>query len=372
LLITRPGELARRLDKLIRIGVHPKRVVNAFAEVADKVSSNVIWQVRSHFEHRNDDKGENAVRAFFPKGSIANIHGIPNTLPPIKQKHAARIVAICDEALNTIYARKESLGKVYVDPDLARFIVPSSVRSSSRSLNVVGRGTRIPIVTGDTVRFFVWWKDGIQRTDIDLSAVLLNEKYERVGEIAYTNLRGYGAVHSGDITSAPNGASEYVDVSLKQLKAHNIRYVVMVLNSYSEQPFSELPECFAGVMGRESAQSGEVYEPRTVDNIFDITSDTRIAIPLIIDVESAESVWTDLALNHNPSYSNNVVNNSQSIALTTQTILNIERASLFDLFSAHANARGVIVDTPEEADFAFTATGGKISVPATEILSEYL
>ena len=40
----------------------------------------------------------------------------------------------------------------------------------------------------------------------------------------------------------------------------NIRYVVMSLTSYTQQPYCNLPECFAGWMAREKPESGEIYE----------------------------------------------------------------------------------------------------------------
>ena len=40
----------------------------------------------------------------------------------------------------------------------------------------------------------------------------------------------------------------------------------MTLNSYTQQPYCDLPECFAGWMAREKADSGEIYEPKTVQD----------------------------------------------------------------------------------------------------------
>jgi stress response protein SCP2 len=58
------------------------------------------------------------------------------------------------------------------------------------------------------------------RTDYDLSVLMLNEKFEYANQLSWTNLRtedGVG-VHSGDITSAPDGASEFIDIDLGKVE----------------------------------------------------------------------------------------------------------------------------------------------------------
>ncbi len=62
-------------------------------------------------------------------------------------------------------------------------------------------------------------------------------------------------------------------------------------------------------MVRQYADSGEIYEPGTVENKIDITSNTRVCIPLMIDLEERAVIWTDLALTHVP-LSNNVAGTS--------------------------------------------------------------
>lgn len=53
LLMQRPGEFARRLDRLLRIAEHQEYVTLAFGEVASRVSTPVLLQVRSHFAQRH-------------------------------------------------------------------------------------------------------------------------------------------------------------------------------------------------------------------------------------------------------------------------------------------------------------------------------
>ncbi len=61
--------------------------------------------------------------------------------------------------------------------------------------------------------------------------------------ISYTNLRSaqYKAFHSGDIVSAPKGACEFIDIDIESVLRYGGRYVVSYLNSFTLQPFCNLP-----------------------------------------------------------------------------------------------------------------------------------
>ena len=55
-------------------------------------------------------------------------------------------------------------------------------------------------------------------------------------------------------------------------------------------------------------QRGKLYEPRTVKNKIDLTANTRICVPMTIDLLERKLVWMDMALKHMPSF-NCVENN---------------------------------------------------------------
>jgi hypothetical protein len=369
LLATRPGELARRLDVLLRLGTETDTVLDAFAAAAPQVSNPVLLQVMTHFSHRAD---ANELRVFFPKGNVARVQAIDNTLPILDEALCQRVAGICRDALRTKYAALPPLGKIYLDPELTRFTVPFALRSASRALHTLGRGSRSLLPAGDTVRFFMWWTDGKQRTDIDLSAFCLDAHSNHVSTISYYNLRDTGAYHSGDITSAPSGASEFIDLDIPVIRKCGIRYIMMSANSYTEQPFYDLPECFAGFMMRDKPQSGEIYEPRTVANKIDLTGDTRLAMPLMIDLDTREVIWLDLALRNNPQTDNNVHSNMSSMTLMSKAMLSLVKPSLYDLFSLHAEARGRLVTAAADADIIVGPSGTITPWDTEKIVGEYL
>lgn len=382
LLSQRPGEFARRIDQLLRNSTSVEdtyAVLDAFEKVADKVSTVVLWQLYGHIAHRSETSPTD-VRTFMPKGEIANLVTVPETREPLSLFAVSKVASIVEKALVKQYSTKDDLGKVYVDEKLKQFAIPSSVRNASRALNTLGRGSRISLGTdtsADVLRLFVWWKDGDYRTDLDLSVGLLDEYFNMTNHVSYTRLRTEGAVHSGDITSAPNGASEFVDLDVASLRAKGIRYAVMSVYSFTHQPFFDLPECFAGFMVREKdksnfAQSGSIFDARTVEQAFDLTSDTQISIPLIFDLERGEAIWADLALKHNLLEVRNIESNRGSLQNVVRGIVSVEKPTLYDLFIAHADARGELVSSSEEADTVFNAKGMRPSVSQEEVLSEYL
>src|SRR5262249_43262502 len=150
------------------------------------------------------------LRVFFPKGNLAKAFAVTNTLPELPEAVCHRVVALCEETLLARFRALPPLGKVYVDAELARYKVPFALRSASKSFLTIARGSRLPLPPdGKVVRFFLWWKNGKERTDIDLSATMFDAEFCYKDIVSYYNLKGYGGHHSGDIVDAPNGASEY-------------------------------------------------------------------------------------------------------------------------------------------------------------------
>jgi hypothetical protein len=377
LLKTRPGDFARRFDHLLRTsGEQTDVALNSFKDVAHKVSTPVLLSVYAHFKNRDRVTDQ---RAFFPKGSVAKVQVIAGTLPTLPllklaggeplHKFISRFV---QDILVMRFKSLPSLGKVYIDEALRTQYVPFAQRSASKTLRTLARGSRLTLAPTDTLRFFVWWKEPEgQRTDIDLAAVFFSAHWKRLADVSYYNLKGWDSCHSGDITSAPKGAAEFIDVYLPTLREKGVRYVSMVIYSYTQQAFKDLPECFAGWMARQKVQSGEVFEARTVQDKIDIAGDTTVNIPLFLDLQENQVVWSDIALK-----SRGPINNSrqagESLVLMGKAITRLIKPTLYDLFDMHANARGSRVDSPAEADTVFSLQDGITPFDADRIMSEFM
>ncbi|UPK43936.1 TerD family protein [Paenibacillus pabuli] len=377
LLKQRPGEFARRLDHLLRSTTEKEYVLLAFGEILEHVSTPVLLQVKQHFAWRHEPQD---LRVFFPKGSVAKAFAIPNQLPEMDDDTCRDVVQMCEQALVQRFAALPSLGKTYVDPRLRDYLVPFSQRSASKALHTIVRGSRVPMEEGDTIRFFNWWKEGTVngqatgRVDIDLSAVMYDENWNYVEHISYTNLRSskYRAVHSGDIVTAPHGASEFIDLHIPSIVAYGGRYVVASLLSFTSHPYCDLPECFVGWMMRKKPGSGEIFEPSTVANKIDMTADTQIAIPVIMDLVERTVIWTDLALSRHPDYYNNVEGNQKGMVLMGKALTTLRKPDLYDLFTLHATARGELVDTVDQADTIYSVEQGITPFDIEQIMAEYL
>ncbi|BCM92297.1 hypothetical protein IAD21_04176 [Abditibacteriota bacterium] len=355
LLSQRPGDFARRLDALMRhAGAESGSVLESFEEVAARVSTPVLLQMHAHFKHRVNPT---PLRVFFPKGQVAKAWGHEGTLPAMDESVRARTVEMLEGELKSRFGKLEPLGACYLDERLDFYTVPFANRSAAKSLRTIGRGSRVALPESNVVRFFLWWKNGKFRTDLDLSAAIFDENFVYKDVISYYNLKNYGGAHSGDIVDAPNGAAEFIDIDIKKTIEAGARYVVMSVNSYTSQPFCDLPECFAGHMARKKANSGEIFEPRTISDRFDLSADTQICLPLAVDLQTREMVWMDLALRRHPSW-NNVQNNLSGVSLLARAMLNLEKPVLGELFRLHIEARGHLVQKKEEAQTVFSVEEG--------------
>ena len=129
----------------------------------------MLLQVLTHFRHRREPS---ELRTFFPKGNVGNLYATNEPLPPLPPGVAEDVVAVCERTLLERFAKLPPLGKCYVDPRLKNYLVPFSQRSASKSLRTLVRGSRLPLPDCTTLRFFVWWRNGKSRVDIDLSAAM--------------------------------------------------------------------------------------------------------------------------------------------------------------------------------------------------------
>jgi len=377
ILEKRPGEFARRLDHLLRDlpSEDALYIVDKFMSVAPKVSTRVLTQVLGHFGSRT--KGSE--RVVFPKGSTTKAQIIEPTPGKIS---SASIKYLFDGIFSVLSNRFHDLGTlntVWVDPLLKGCPLPAAQRSASEGLNTVARGTRLPMGDDNTLRMFIYWVG----RDIDLSATLHNDKFDYVGHISYTNLRekAFEAYHSGDITMAHEGASEFIDITLDKLAKNDIRYIVMNVFVYAGPNFNEHEKCYAGWMTRSKPLSNEVYEPKTVKSKIDLVSASRNAIPVIFDVWTREAIWCDLVTrgvrgmrDRGNLYSgNNLESNFASIQQVLASITNLHnKFTLYNLFSLHAQSRGVLVENREDAETVFALEDGIGPYDINLINSDYL
>ncbi len=237
---------------------------------------------------------------------------------------------------------KGRLGKVYIDPAMKSIALPLQENTSQGGIGVLAKGSRIAIETGKKIRAFTYWE---KVDDIDLSVIGLDDNGRQTEFSWRTMFRNQSSAiaYSGDQTSGFNGGSEYFDIDVKEFrKLHpEIKYLIFCDNVYSGKNFNQC-FCKAGFMTRDIDDSGEVYEPKTVQSSFLIDCESTFAYLFGIDLEKNEFVWLNIA-----RQSNAIVAGTTSLDYLTKyfdVTLTINMYSFFEMMATE------LVDDPSEAE----------------------
>ncbi|MDP9794099.1 hypothetical protein J2S43_002611 [Catenuloplanes nepalensis] len=332
-LSTAPGLLLRSADRLLRSAPADSRatVVGAVAGALGSASGRVLCSLREHVANRRVPA---SARMFVGRSRRAWVG--PDTRAPLPDDLVAELSALLDAE---IAARLPALDRpLLVDPAVRDVALPLSGKASAGGFAVLPRGSRAT-VTGDLLRFFTYWRQAGRRTDYDLSVLLLDRDFHTAGQVSWTNLRHTSIVHSGDLTEAPAGATEFIDVP----RAKGERYVVPQVNIYAGESFDEVAESMFGYQTRAKRQRGMPFDARTVRARSELRGDGRVALPIVF-AEGAhgwQAIWLHLYLRGTPSF-NRVEGNTFTIADRVRAL--VERryltvGDLADLWRARADVR---------------------------------
>ncbi|MGW2520580.1 hypothetical protein ACWC09_26900 [Streptomyces sp. NPDC001617] len=336
LLRSAPGALFRSLDRLLRTASTEEErdaVVAAAEQVAPQVSGRVVLSVREHLHNRAGDTGTR--RVFVNRAGHA--HVTDDLRAPVPPAVRGRLIAALDAETRR---RLPPVERVLVDPDVLDVALPLSGRATSAGLGVLPRGSVSP-VDGELLRFFVYWRQTERVTDYDLSALTLDHEFEPVTWLSYTNLRDVEGEHSGDITDAPEGASEFINLRLGAVRG---TFIVPQVNIYSGEGFEETAESFFGFMLREGEQKGRPFEPRTVRMKSELRGPGRIALPLAFrraEDGSWQARWLHLYLKGSPAY-NRVEGNRVSVATLLRSIVEREQLTIRHLTGLMAESGATV------------------------------
>lgn len=325
-----PGKLFRSLDRLLR-GAQTDQVrgtvVSAAAEAAPQVSGRVLLSVREHFHNRRV-AGPGSRSRKQPRGRsrvfvnrLGRAWVTPERRPPVAAADRDRIIAAVDAEIRR---RLPDPGHLVLGPDVLDVALPLSGKASSAGLGVLPRGS-VSRIHGELLRFFVYWKQTRHSTDFDLSAQILDADYRTVSWLSYTALSSIDGEHSGDITNAPEGASEFINLRLGAVRGS---FIVPQVNIYSGEGFEEVEESFFGFMLREGEQRGRPFEPRTVRMKSDLRGLGRVALPLVFvrgECGKWRAKWLHLYLHGKPA-ANRVEENRGTVATLVRGI--VERNQL--------------------------------------------
>ncbi|WP_200824577.1 TerD family protein [Nonomuraea solani] len=306
-----PGALLRRLDHLLRVGSSSTTVLSAAEEAAATASGRVLLSLREHLQNRRATAAGRLFTNRYGRGWAA-----PDLRAPLADEVLARALTILDEEITR---RLPDLGELIVDPNVLDVALPLSGKAVAPGLGMLPRGSLSP-VHGELLRFFVHWHQAHQRTDYDLSALMLDSSYGDAEHVSWTNLTNDFARYSGDLTEAARGASEFIDI---RLPAATRPIIIPQVNIYAGEPFDEAAEAFFGYMTRDGEQEGRPFEPRTVRMKSDLRGSGRVALPLVFlrDDDGGWRVkWLHLYLRGHPAF-NQVEGNLVGASLLVRSVV---------------------------------------------------
>ncbi|WP_328791014.1 MXAN_6230/SCO0854 family RING domain-containing protein [Streptomyces sp. NBC_00273] len=361
-LAERPGELVRRLDHLLRLyaaDALPPQVAEVLARRLPKAGPGPVLSALGRLRIRHLPGTR---RVFFPRGQVAHSFTVSDDRAPLTEAVTRSVCELFEGEVLRRLAAADPCDVAVLDSRLAHLHVPSAERAAAKALVTVPKGSFQALPDGEVLRMFLHWMEPARkRVDLDLSVVLFDADWNYAGLCDFTNLV-YGAravVHSGDLVSAPapHGASEYVDIDLDALADSGVRFAMPVVFSYNNIPFELLPDAFAGFMALPT-RSGRTarYDPRTVRQRYDLVGNSRIHVPLLVDLERRGFLWTDVHLPDDEGY-HSVWAHQEDLARIGRDLFqyfSTGRTTLWELAAWHAAARcrevAVLRRTPRPSD----------------------
>ena len=350
-----------------------EKVLKYFLDAAKEANTRLLFQVCDRI--LNVKSGE-AGRVVNAKNNWLVLEETINISDTILQKTAEAVRHAILEKLS----EKEPLGKVWIDESYQNIAMTTSEKDSNSSLRPLTRGSVIPYSSEvDTLRFFVAWKNFKgNRVDLDLSAVKFDADFNHLGEVAYYSHNQKGMAFSGDITDAPQGALEYIDIfDIEKVKEDGTRYVLMTVRSYNGYTYKEMGTAYAGVLelSKKEAKDKKNLYSSAVRHGFALSSNTQTVNTIIVDLEKSEYVWLDMNLPTNRErQTSNYLTNAQIASL--KDLLNYfvkkEKVSMYQLLMLNAIARGEVAENVEDADVVFKKINEDNVLPLADILSNYL
>jgi hypothetical protein len=186
ILTAAPGMLMRSLDRLLRQATPAEQndVLDAMGTVLGSVSGRVLCAVHEHLANRAEP---DATRVFTTRSRRAWV--TDDTRPPLPSGIITRAKELIDAE---VVRRLQAPAHLVVDPAVLDVALPLSGKATEDGFAVLPRGSRTR-VDGEVLRFFTYWRQTQERTDFDLSALLLDKDFGYAGHVSWTN---YHVLHS--------------------------------------------------------------------------------------------------------------------------------------------------------------------------------
>ena len=336
------GAILRELDHIVSRIERPEDMTYLLNEL-DSNNLLILLQLYMKYSYA---KRPGEVRTFrFVKHNLTKVytetrHENSRRKSVVSDDQTERLRSFVEENIRRLL--KNRLGKVYVDPAMKNIALPLQEGTSMGGYGVLSKGSRLSIPACKKIRAFTYWE---KVDDIDLSVVALDEKGGQ-REFSWRTMAGNQSkaiTFSGDETSGYNGGSEFFDIDVEEFRRlyPMQRYLVFCNNVFSCIPF-EACYCTAGYMLRDKLDSGEIYEPKTVQTSFKINCNSTFAYLFGIDLVDNEFIWLNLSRAGETTVAGTTSLGFLLDYFETVKIMNVYR--FFELMAAE------LVDDPLKAD----------------------
>lgn len=292
----------RNLDYIVSRTKEFSEVERVLGLLKEDFNPIILMQLIQHYNDYN--RKPNEARSFsFNKFNMKRSHRETSKEVERSKSHLDEIEVrnLKDYFTKAFYelTGKKKAGKVYLEDGMKDITIPLDMATSNGGVGCLPTGSRMAISNGAIVRAFTYWE---KVNDIDLSCWLVDKDFENIQKFDwnswgnrryhYANWDIDAVTFSGDQTSGFNGGSEYFDIDIdKVMEAYSgSRYMIFFNNVYSAVKFKDV-FCKAGYMLRDKFNSGEVYEPKTVQTAFNITADSTYCALFAIDLQNREMIW---------------------------------------------------------------------------------
>lgn len=274
-----PSLLGRNLDRVLRNNesITPTEIYPFY----NHFSSKVIISLIQHLRNRE------AVTKIYINKKGKSFCEIKNFVKEINPDTLAMVIKDLKQVLSS---RIKSYNTITLAKELETVAMPMSDKLKPRGIGILPIGSETKLSGTDVLRFFIYWHQKSIRTDYDLSTIFLDEEFKPASYVAFTRLGNSYATHSGDITSAPNGASEFIDIKLN-LIPKEVKYIVPQVNVFSGESFDETTEVFFGFMERNESEKGLAFEPRTVKFKSELQGKMKVSLPVMF-MRNQDNTWT--------------------------------------------------------------------------------
>lgn len=380
---SRPGEFVKNLNRMLNVKIDNAGKKKAYAELLYKKAGETFMKARTEDLIRL----AGYLRSRTREDRLA-VHNVKGVLVQTEKKHepidaasAEALIALAKKAIAT-QTKKAVYRKAYIDSRLGNVPLPTEITDASDAMNAWPRGTRLPIEknadgTPKNVRMFVWWTNQKEdagkryRVDLDLSAELFHKnKYKddgevlctRTGSVSFHSCYGYGngaITHSGDITDGEEyggaGVCEYVDINIKELQNNHpdVDYIQVYVNSYTGQPFSEVP-CLGGWQEREELDESDQFDPCAVKQTSKMVCASCGVTMAVVDVKNAEIVWVDVP-NRKAVAASTSIDGAHAFDLILDRYMKGDQMTMKELAELSvAEAGAELTENMEEADVIFS------------------